>query len=86
MLIVHQQCPTHYIFVGRKATIFCASYTTTPNIKEGFSFDKKVIATIKYHWIDIQSKDFDGGLSIPTVKGLKNYETLPWLKLSHRAT
>jgi hypothetical protein len=31
---------------------------------------KKVIATIKYHWIDIQSKDFDGGLSTPTVEGL----------------
>jgi hypothetical protein len=29
-----------------------------------------VIATIKYHWIDIQSRNFDGSLSIPTVEGL----------------
>jgi hypothetical protein len=29
-----------------------------------------VIATIKYHWIVIQSKNFDGGLSTPTVEGL----------------
>jgi hypothetical protein len=54
MLIVHQQCPTYKIFVGRKAIIFFASYTTAPNIKEGFSYDKKVIASTKYHWVDIQ--------------------------------
>jgi hypothetical protein len=41
-----------------------------PNTKGGLTYIKKVIATIKYHWIDIQSKDFDGGLSTPTVKGL----------------
>jgi hypothetical protein len=33
-----------------------------PNTKGGLTYIKKVIATIKYHWIDIQSKDFDGGL------------------------
>jgi len=41
-----------------------------PNTKGGLTYIKKVIATIKYHWIDIQSKDSDGGLSTPTVKGL----------------
>jgi hypothetical protein len=42
---------------------------STPNTKGGWIYDKKVIASTKYHWIDIQSKDFDGGLSTPTVKG-----------------
>jgi len=34
----------------------------TPNTKGGWTHDKKVIATTIYHWIGIQSKDFDGGL------------------------
>jgi hypothetical protein len=42
----------------------------TPNTEGGLSYSKKVIATVKYHWIDILSKDFDGVLSTPTVKGL----------------
>ena len=46
----------------------------TPNTKGGLTHDKKVIATTIYHWIDIQSKDFDGGLSIP------------WLLISHSST
>ncbi len=41
----------------------------TPNAKGGLTYSKKV-STIKYHWIDIPSKDSDGGLSTPTVKGL----------------
>jgi len=54
-------------------------YLPTPNAKGGLTYSKKVIAIIKYHWIDIPSKDFDGVLSTPTVKGLeKNYERLPW--------
>jgi hypothetical protein len=56
---------------------------STSKTKGGWTYDKIVIATTKYHWIDIQSKDFDGGLSIPTVKG---YETLPWLRISHSST
>jgi hypothetical protein len=31
-----------------------------------------VIATIKYHWIDVLSKDFEGGSSIPVQKCLHN--------------
>jgi hypothetical protein len=42
----------------------------TPNTKGGLTYTKKVIATIKYQLIDIQSKNLDGGLSTPTVKGI----------------
>jgi hypothetical protein len=43
---------------------------TNTKYKGRLTYSKKVIATMKYHWIDIQSKDYDGGLSTPTVKGL----------------
>jgi hypothetical protein len=69
-----------------------ASYSDTEpptdtNLKPGLSYGKNVIATINNRWMHIQSKDFDGDTSIPTEKGLnKNWETIPWLLLSHRAT
>jgi hypothetical protein len=62
-------------------------YLPTPNAKGGLTYSKKVIAIIKYHWIDIPSKDFDGVLSTPTVKGLeKNFERLSWQLISHLST
>jgi hypothetical protein len=42
----------------------------TPNTTRGLSYGEKVIATTKYHWIDIKSKNFNGDLSIRIVKDL----------------
>jgi hypothetical protein len=51
---------------------------------------KILTATIKYHWIQIQAKDFVGGLSILTRKGpnkkLGNNTLATTEPQSHRAT
>ena len=68
------------------ATTQTQSHLPTPITKPGLSYGKNVIATINNRWVHIQSKDFDGDTSIPTEKGLnKNWETIPWLLLKHRA-
>jgi hypothetical protein len=43
---------------------------STAITKGGLSYGKTNIATIKYHWIHVQWKVFDGGYSFPTEKGL----------------
>ncbi len=48
------------------------SHLPTPFTKGGLSFSKNGLATIKYHWVYVQRKEFGGGLSIPCVKGLNN--------------
>jgi hypothetical protein len=48
------------------ATTQPQSHLPTPITKPGLSYGKKLSATIKYHWIHIQAKDFVGGLSILT--------------------
>jgi hypothetical protein len=69
-------------FINSMATYQPQLHLPTTNTKGGWSYDKKVIATTKYHWIDIQLKDFDGSLSIPTMKRLnKNLwnTTMVWV-------
>ena len=46
-------------------------------LKKGLSIGKTVLAIIKCHWIDVQWKVFDGGLSTSIVEGLnKNKNAL----------
>ncbi len=46
------------------------SHIPTEILKKGLFIGKTVLATIKCHWIDVQWKLFDGGLSITIVQGL----------------
>jgi len=55
-------------------TIQSQSCQPTPLTKGGLSFGINGLATIKYHWVHVQLKDFGHGYSIPSVKGLnKNF-------------
>jgi hypothetical protein len=48
--------------------------------KKGLSYGRNGLATIKYHWIHIQGKFFDGGLPFPNVKCLnKNLRSNAWI-------
>jgi len=56
MLIVHQQCPTYYIFVGRKAT-YCYCYYCT-SCKTTISHCWRPFKGIKYLYWHIKGKEF----------------------------
>ena len=46
------------------------SHLPTPITKGGLSNGKSDKTTVKYHWIRVQYKNFDGALPIPSVKCL----------------
>jgi hypothetical protein len=54
----------------RERLHFFATYINIPTIKEALSYGKSDKAFITNHWKNVQWKDFDGGTSNPSVKGI----------------